>query len=136
MRTRPIPGVAQQQRGFTLVEIMVVIVILGLLATMVAQSVMRAADEARLEKANIDCRQIAGAARMFYARNGRVPSLAELTAADAKGARYLEEIPRDPWGSDYELRFGDPAVDFEVRSLGQDRCDGGGDDISSKPAAQ
>jgi len=136
MRTSPVPGVAWQQRGFTLVEIMVVVVILGLLATMVAQNVMRAADEARLEKASIDCRQIAGAARMFYAQRGRLPSLAELLAADEKGARYLEEIPRDPWGSDYELRAGDLAGDFEVRSVGKDRCDGGGDDISSKSATQ
>jgi type II secretion system protein G len=85
------------QRGFTLVEIMVVIVILGLLATLVVPNIMGASDEAKETKARTDCKLISGAVRMYYTRNSRLPeTLEELATKDDRGRSELEEMPMDP----------------------------------------
>jgi len=121
------------QAGFTLVEIMVVIVILGLLATMVARNVIGASDEARATKAKTDCRTIAGGVSGYRAKNGRLPeSLEVLWTKDEKGFSELEEVGDDPWGNPYVLREGDRPTDFEVISWGPDGSEGTEDDISSK----
>lgn len=121
------------ESGFTLVEIMVVIVILGLLATLVARNVMGASDEARETKAQSDVKMIAGAVRSYYAKNGTLPeTLDELAEKDEKGRSELEELPLDPWDTAYEMLPGDTPRDFEVISCGPDKQPETEDDISSK----
>ncbi|HEX6811434.1 MAG TPA: type II secretion system major pseudopilin GspG [Planctomycetota bacterium] len=127
-RTRVRPA----QAGFTLVEIMVVVVILGLLATLVVQNVMGAGDEARETKALADVRTIADAVRLYRSKNGKLPSLEELATKDEKGRSMLEELPKDPWNNDYILREGDRPTEFEVISMGPDGSENTDDDISSK----
>jgi len=129
---RPAP-VSPAQAGFTLVEIMVVIVILGLLATLVVQNVVGATDEARAQTAQTNCKTIAGAVRLFRAKNGKLPeSLEALVTKDEKGSSYLDELPKDPWGHDFEIREGNNPNDWEIISLGPDGASGTEDDISSK----
>ncbi|MFN3245037.1 MAG: type II secretion system protein GspG [Planctomycetota bacterium] len=129
---RPAPA-RSSESGFTLVEIMVVIVILGLLATLVARNVMGASDEARENKALADCKTIAGAVRTWYGKNGRLPdTLDELAEKDEKGRSELEELPRDPWDTPYELIEGDTPNSFEIISCGPDKQPETEDDISSK----
>jgi len=119
--------------GFTLVEIMVVIVILGLLATLVARNVIGASDEARETKAKTDTRAIADAVRMFRARTGKLPdTLEELATKDEKGRSELEELPDDPWGNPYQLVEGDTPREFMVISWGPDGSENTEDDITSK----
>ncbi|MFT7534367.1 MAG: general secretion pathway protein G [Hyphomicrobiaceae bacterium] len=121
------------QRGFTLVEIMVVIVILGLLATLVVPNIMGASDEAKETKARTDCKLISGAVRMYYTRNSRLPeTLEELATKDDRGRSELEEMPMDPWNTPYELVSGDTPREFEVVCCGPDTQLGTEDDISSK----
>ncbi len=121
------------QAGFTLVEIMVVIVILGLLVTLVAKNVVGASDEARETKAKADVATIAGAVRGYRAKNGKLPeSLEVLATKDDRGRSEIEELPKDPWGHDYILREGDRPTEWEVISMGPDGSDGTDDDISSK----
>lgn len=121
------------EAGFTLVEIMVVIVILGLLATLVARNVIGASDEARLTKAQTDVRLIADGVRSYRAKNGKLPESLEVIATkDERGRSELEELPKDPWGNDYILREGDRPGDWEVISWGPDGSEGTEDDISSK----
>jgi general secretion pathway protein G len=121
------------ETGFTLVEIMVVIVILGLLATLVAKNVIGASDEARLTKAQTDVRQIADGVRSFRAKKGTLPeSLEAIATKDDRGRSELEELPQDPWGHDYILREGDRPTDWEIISMGPDGSEGTDDDISSK----
>lgn len=133
MNERTPPARRPLQAGFTLVEIMVVIVILGLLATMVARNVIGASDEARATKAQTDVRTIAGAVREYRATNGKLPeSLEVLSTKDERGRSQLEELPKDPWGNDYILRPGDRPTEFEVISMGPDGSENTEDDISSK----
>jgi general secretion pathway protein G len=125
--------VRASQRGFTLVEIMVVIVILGLLATIVVPNIMSASDEAKEGKALTDVKMIASSVRMYYAKHSRLPeTLEDLVTKDDKGRSELLELPKDPWNTDYELVEGDTHRDFEVISCGPDTSPGTEDDISSK----
>ncbi len=121
------------EAGFTLVEIMVVIVILGLLATMVARNVIGASDEARETKAKTDIRMIADAVGGFRAKTGKLPeSLEALATKDEKGRSELNDLPKDPWGNDYQLREGDKPREFIVLSWGPDGSEGTEDDITSQ----
>ena len=123
--------------GFTLVEIMVVVVILGLLATLVVPSVFVAADTARDKKAASDVRTIADAVRMYYTEHGRVPPLlVDLTVPDSKGKVWLDELPPDPWQNDDVLQPGDPARAFAVVSRGPNRALGDDDDVSSRETSR
>ncbi|MFO1078425.1 MAG: type II secretion system major pseudopilin GspG [Planctomycetota bacterium] len=121
----------RREAGFTLIEIMVVVVILGLLASMVATNAFQHAKEAKIEIARTSVTTIEGAVEMYVLEVGRFPqSLQDLTARDVKGGPYLKSIDKDPWGSDFQLRGDDK--DFEVLSCGPDRNEGSEDDISSK----
>ncbi|MEC8652410.1 MAG: type II secretion system protein GspG [Planctomycetota bacterium] len=129
---RSVPATSSES-GFTLVEIMVVIVILGLLATLVARNVMGASDEARETTAKTNCTMIADSVRSYYSKNGTLPeTLEELAEKDEKGRSELESLPLDPWGTPYELIPGDSPRDFEVISCGPDKQPETDDDISNK----
>lgn len=135
MNPKTLPArVRPAEAGFTLVEIMVVIVILGLLATLVVQNVAGASDEARQTKAQTDVKVIAGAVRQYYAKHGKLPeSLAVLAERDEKGGgNLIEELPKDPWDNDYLLVEGNNRNDWEVVSAGMDGSPNTEDDISSK----
>jgi general secretion pathway protein G len=120
------------QAGFTLVEIMVVIVILGLLATMVATNVMSASDEARIKTAQTSVKAIADAVVMYYTNNGKLPdSLEALTSDEVKGGPYLQELSKDPWENDFLLR-GESKKDFEIICMGPDGSENTDDDITSR----
>ena len=118
--------------GFTLIEIMVVVAILGMLATLVAVSVGDRAAEAREGTARTQCRLIADAVDLFLVQNGRLPELHELVEPDARNRTYLKRLEPDPWSRDYELLPGDPASRFVVVSLGEDGVAGTDDDIRSR----
>jgi general secretion pathway protein G len=102
-----------KQDGFTLIEIMVVILILGLLATIVVQSLRGAADKAKRTKAQADLAEIKTALDRYYLDNGYYPTtdqgLGALVAAPTSGrvpgnyesGGYIERLPQDPWGTAY-----------------------------------
>ncbi len=111
---------------------MVVIVILGLLATMVATNVIGASDEARAKTAQTSAKTIHDAIKLYYTTNGKLPdTLEDLISEDEGGRSYLESLEPDPWGNDFILR-GDTSRDFEVISMGPDGSEGTEDDISSR----
>jgi len=123
-------------RGFTLIELMIVVVILGLLATTVMPKILSKPDQARRTKAMVDIRSIQSALALFKTDTGRFPTTAEglralvsnpgLTGYDPEG--YLEKVPTDPWGHPYiYLSPGLHSKDYDLESLGKDGEDGGAD---------
>ena len=134
MQERQSPAAPRHaEGGFTLIEIMVVIVIIGLLATFVAPNVLGIGEDAKVTKAKVDVKQIADTAKIFKLNNNRLPSIEELTTPDEKGKTMLEILSKDPWDNDYVIREGERGS-FEVISWGPDKAEGTEDDISSKPA--
>ena len=123
---------AHHQSGFTLVEIMVVIVILGLLATLVVPEVLGMGEEAKIKKAQSDVMAIFNQAKLYKLTNSRTPTLEELTTPDDKGKTYIENLTQDPWDHDYVIRDTE-AGKFEVFSMGPDGSEGTEDDITSRP---
>ena len=117
----PVPG----RNGFTLVELMVVIVILGLLATIVIINVMPAADRAATTKARADIATLEQGIEMYRLDNQRYPTSEEglqiLVAGD-----YIRRLPDDPWSNPY--RYAAPGANgrpFTISSLGADGREGG-----------
>ena len=122
----------RQRAGFTLIEIMVVVFILGLLVTLVAPKIIGRTDEARRTKALADIKGIEEALHLFKLDNGYYPTTGEgLQAlvqrpANAKNYNpdgYLDKLPIDPWGNPYSY-FSD-GQEFIIKSYGADGQEGG-----------
>ena len=127
----------RREAGFTLVELMVVIVIIGLLATIVAINVLPSGDKARIEKAKADIAQIEGGLELYKLQNLTYPTtsqgLAALTSAPAgladpsryqKGG-YLKKLPDDPWGKPYLYAAPGQHGEADVWTFGADGKEGG-----------
>ena len=130
-----IAGRTCRQKGFTLVEIMVVVIIIGMLAALVAPAVLGQQAEAQIEKAKTDVSTIHGVVVNYVLYNNVVPdSIDELIVEDESGRTYLEgyeDAPLDPWKNAYEIRKLEGYRKFEVISYGQDGEPDTDDDISS-----
>ena len=121
----------RRKRGFTLLELIVVITIIGLLGTLVVTKVVPVLFHANRTKIQTDLRGIVNAARAYMAQAGGYPESLEdlVNPVDDNGNELpgLEETPLDPWGQEYtyELRDGKPVA----LCLGKDQTEGGeGDD--------
>ncbi|HYC21545.1 MAG TPA: type II secretion system major pseudopilin GspG [Candidatus Bathyarchaeia archaeon] len=125
----------RERAGFTLIEIMVVVFILGLLATLVAPRILGRTDEARQTKAAADIKLIEQALALYKLDNGFFPSteqgLQALVTPPTTGAiprrwnpdGYLEKAPIDPWGTPYVYQSDGNA--YVLRSFGADGVEGG-----------
>jgi general secretion pathway protein G len=115
----------KQERGFTLVELMVVLVIIGLLATIVIINVMPAADRAAVTKAHADIATLEQGIEMYRLDNQRYPTTAEGLQVLIAG-RYIPRLPDDPWRRPYRYAAPGPGgKPFTVASLGADGREGG-----------
>lgn len=122
-------------RGFTLIELLVVLVILGLLASLVGPQVMKYLSGAKSDSARLQIEDLAATLDMYRLEIGRYPTSDEgldaLVEAPAGNERwngpYLKkkQVPKDPWGSDYQYRFPGEHGDFDVYTLGADNAEGG-----------
>ncbi len=127
----------KQQRGFSLVEILVVLVILGLLVSVVAPTVLNRADEARVQKVYADFANIETALKLYRLDNFNYPTteqgLEALVAPSGldpvprnfKQGGYLERTPMDPWGRPYLYLSPGDNGEFDLYSLGADGLTGG-----------
>lgn len=125
-------------RGFTLIEIMVVIVIIGVLAALIVPNVIGRQDQALVVAAKQDIASIKSALKLYYLDNQRYPSTEQSLKAlvskpdsgpipaNWKAGGYLEKLPPDPWGRPYQyLSPGVKSTDFDVFSYGKDGQPGG-----------
>lgn len=130
LNTRP----ALQQAGFTLVEVMVVVIIIGLMVASVAPVVLGRLDQAREERVRADIRAIEGALTLYRVDNFAYPNgseglealVTEPSNARAWRGPYLDEMPQDPWGNIYVYRRpGTRGGEYDLFSLGADGVEGG-----------
>lgn len=125
----------QRQRGFTLIEIMVVVVILGILAALIVPNVMGQAGKAKVGTTKAALSQVSGALKTFKLDNNRYPTTAEgLNALVSKPANvktwpeggYLPKAPKDGWDNDLQyVTPGSNGRPFDLYSFGADGQEGG-----------
>ena len=137
MRPSPASPRATRSGGFTLIEIMVVIVILGVLAALIVPRVLERPDEARTIAAKSDVAAIMQALKLYRLDNQRYPTgeqgLVALVAKPEqppvppnwKPGGYLEKLPKDPWGRPYAYVNPGVRAEVEVFSFGADGQAGG-----------
>ncbi|MDP2144730.1 MAG: type II secretion system major pseudopilin GspG [Gallionella sp.] len=127
----------KRQRGFTLLEVMVVVVIIGILAAMVVPKIISRPDEARVMAAKQDIASLMQALKLYRLDNQRYPvteqGLQALVTRPAttplplnwKMGGYVERLPQDPWGNPYQ--YLNPGVhgEIDIFSLGADGSPGG-----------
>lgn len=132
-------GRKRGERGFTLIELMVVIVILGILAGLIIPRIMGRPDEARRAKARMQIESIETALKLYRLDNGDYPTTEQglqalveqpSVGAPAKNWRqggYLErgKVPKDPWDNDFVYISPGAHGDYDLSSLGADREPGG-----------
>ncbi|MGB5081390.1 MAG: type II secretion system major pseudopilin GspG [Burkholderiales bacterium] len=125
--------------GFTLIEILVVIVILGILASLIVPRVMDRPDQARVTAARADIAAIIGGLKLYRLDNGTYPSADQGLEAlvkkpergeiprNWKSGGYLERLPNDPWNHEYQYLYPGIRGEVDVLSFGRDGKPGGED---------
>ena len=125
------------QRGFTLIEIMVVVIIIGLLAAVIVPTVINKVDDARISKAKTDIQALETALTMFRLDNSKYPTtdqgLQALVVAPTdpsirhwRVGGYLQRVSKDPWGAEYQYASpGTHGKEYDLYTLGADGQPGG-----------
>lgn len=126
-----------KHQGFTLIEVMVVVVILGILAAVVVPRIMDNPDKARITKAKQDIRALESALNLYRLDNYKypttdqgldalvnAPSDAQATGNYKEGG-YIRKLPKDPWGQEYLYLSPGEHSEIDIYSLGADSAPGG-----------
>jgi len=124
-----------KSRGFTLIEVLVVVAILGILAAIIVPRIMDRPDEAKRVAAKADVAALVQALKLYRLDNGNYPTTDQGIGAlvqkpttnpvPTNWKPYLDHLPKDPWGSDYQYLSPGVRGEIDVFSLGADRARGG-----------
>jgi len=129
--------IGHRRKGFTLIEVLVVVVILGILATVIVPRIMGRPEEARRTKAMMDIKSIETSLNLYRIDSGSFPSteqgLIALVEKPTTGViprkwridGYLKKLPKDPWGGDYVYLSPGSSGDYDLSSYGPDGEKGG-----------
>ncbi len=124
-------------RGFTLIEIMVVVIILGLLASVVVPAVMDSLGQAEVKKVRADMAGLQTALKMYRMQNFAYPTTEQGLEAlvtkpslapvprNWKTGGYVEKLSKDPWGNEYQYTAPGEGHEYDIISLGADGISGG-----------
>ena len=133
----------KKQSGFSLLEVMVVLVIIGMILSIVAPNIMGQQEEAALDKAGLDIQQLEDAMNMYKLKNKKYPTteqgleaLVSKTTIDPVPRRFPEggfisKLPEDPWGNPYQLVSPGEMGKIDIFSMGPDGEVGTDDDIGN-----
>jgi general secretion pathway protein G len=136
MRTKVMNN-RMRQAGFTLVEIMVVVIIIGLLAGIVVPNVMDNLDKANVQKARADFSSLQTALKLYRIDNFNYPTTEQGLEAlvskssiapvprNFKASGYIDNLNKDPWGNDYQYMSPGQGHEYDIYSLGADGVTGG-----------
>ncbi|MBH0058937.1 type II secretion system major pseudopilin GspG [Pseudoalteromonas sp. SWXJZ94C] len=132
-----------KQSGFSLLEVMVVLVIIGMIMSIVAPNIMGQQEEAAIDKAHLDIQQLEDAMSLYKLKNKSYPSteqgleaLVNKTSIEPVPKRFpdggfISELPDDPWGNTYQLISPGEVGKFDIFSIGPDGEVGTDDDIGN-----
>lgn len=138
MRLRRLMRLQNREGAFTLAEVLIVVVIIGILASFVLPKFFGSAEKARLTAARVQISNFESALTAYYSDHGDFPSTDEglevlAKRTDDRDAYLSKAVPKDPWGNAY--RYLKPAtheiVDYDLWSVGPDGLDGTPDDIGN-----
>lgn len=128
------------RKGFTLIEVLVVLIILGLLAALIVPKLTGRVDEARIETTKLQLKSIKNALEQFKLDNGFYPTTQQglkalvekpTTPPEPKNwKQYMEKVPKDAWGHDFIYISPAGNKPYELKSVGPDGIEGTEDDIS------
>ena len=135
--------IAHWQRGFTLIEVMVVLLIIGIMASMIAPQILGSQEEAQLKKAAVDIQSLESALEMYKLRNNTFPTseqgLDALVTAPTidpiprnyQEGGFIRRLPNDPWGNPYQLISPGELSVIDIFTNGPDGEAGTDDDIGN-----
>jgi len=120
---------ARRQGGFTLIEIMVVVIILGILVSLIAPNIFGVLDDAEITATRVQMRNLEVALDTYRMNHSRYPTTEEgleiLKNPPGRDRGYMDTIPKDSWNNTYQYRSPGEHGDFDLYSLGRDGKEGG-----------
>ncbi|MFQ3196367.1 MAG: general secretion pathway protein G [Paraglaciecola sp.] len=132
-----------KQQGFSLIEVMVVLLIIGIMASMIAPSILGNQEQAQLKKAAVDIQQLESALEMYKLRNNVFPTSEQGLEAlvteptidpiprNYQQGGFIRRLPEDPWGNPYQLLSPGEVGIIDIFSFGPDGEPGTDDDIGN-----
>lgn len=126
-------------RGFSLLEIMVVLVLIGMVVSLITVNVMGRLDQGKLDTARSQAYELAKSVDIYKLQTGSWPSTGQglqVLVTPPKGKPIIDQLPKDPWNNDYTLIVpGQKNPNkFDIRSKGPDGQEGNEDDVGNWPA--